>query len=83
MVINDAERMLRMNIFYTLLFIGAGLFAITGASLNAEWFMGDPKAQIFVRLLGRTGTRIMYIILGVFLVIFGFVGFFDFFGLFD
>ena len=66
--------------FYFLLFVGVGLYAIAGAILNREWFMDDPKAQVFVRLLGRTGTRVFYTLLGAGLVVLGFLGFFDLLG---
>ena len=45
--------------------IAGGLFAIAGAAFNWDWFMQDPKANVFVRLLGRTGARVFYIIVGV------------------
>ena len=66
--------------FRFLLFIVVGFYSIAGAALNWEWFMGDPKAKVFARLFGRTGTRVFYIILGVGVLIFGFFGMF---GLFD
>jgi hypothetical protein len=66
--------------FSFLLLIVIGLYAMAGAGLDWEWFMGDPKAQIFVRLLGRTGTRVFYILLGVGVVIIGLFGIFDLLG---
>jgi len=42
--------------------------------------MGDPKAKIFARLLGRTGTRVFYILLGVGIVIIGLFGIFGLLG---
>ena len=66
--------------FSFLLFIVIGFYAIAGAALNREGFMGDPKAQVFMRLLGKTGTRIFYIILGLGLVV---LGLFGVFGLLD
>jgi hypothetical protein len=42
--------------------------------------MGDPKAQVFVRLFGRTGTWVFYIFLGVGFVILGFLGVFGVLG---
>jgi len=62
------------------LFVLIGLYAIAGAALNWEWFMGDPKAKIFARLFGRTGTRIFYILLGVGAVIIGLFGVFGLLG---
>jgi hypothetical protein len=66
--------------FYFLLFILIGLYTIAGAAFNWEWFMRNPKANVFVRLLGRTGTRILYSILGCGLI---FIGIWGLFGLPD
>jgi len=66
--------------FSFLLFIVVGFYSIAGAALNWEWFMGDPKAKVFARLFGRTGTRVFYILLGVSALIFGFFGLFGLFG---
>ncbi len=48
-----------------LLCILGGFFAIAGAAFNWDWFMQNPKANVFVHLLGRTGARVFYIIVGV------------------
>jgi uncharacterized membrane protein YuzA (DUF378 family) len=62
--------------FSFLLAIVGGLYAIAGAALNWEGFMGDPKAQVFLRLFGRTGTRVFYILLGVSVIIIDLYGIF-------
>ncbi len=62
--------------FSFLLFIVIGFYSIAGAALNWEWFMGDPKAKVFARMFGRTGTRVFYILLGVGVVIIGLYGIF-------
>ena len=49
----------------------AGLFAIAGAFFNWDWFMDNRKARVFVKLLGRGGTRIFYMILGAGLAVLG------------
>lgn len=67
-----------MNYLFFLFFIGVGIYTIIGAALNAEWFMGNPKAQVFVHLLGRLGTRIFYMLLGISLILIGFFGAFGF-----
>ncbi|MCB9654653.1 MAG: immunity 17 family protein [Deltaproteobacteria bacterium] len=56
-----------------LLFVAIGLFSILGAWKNWDFFMNARKARTFVRLIGRTGTRWFYGILGAGLVAFGFV----------
>ena len=50
---------------------GCGVFAICGAVLDWEWFMNSRKAQLFVRLFGRTRTRVFYGLLGAALVVLG------------
>jgi hypothetical protein len=69
-----------MGRFMFLLFIAIGIYAIAGAALDAEWFLGDHKAQVFVRLLGRAGTRIFYMLLGMGLILLGIFGVFGFLG---
>jgi hypothetical protein len=48
--------------------IMAGLFSLTGAILNWEWYYEFRKAKSLVNLFGRDGTRIIYLALGLFLV---------------
>ena len=62
--------------FIFLFAIVAGFYAIAGAGLNWKWFMEHPKAQVFVRLFGRTGTRVFYILLGISVIILGVFGIF-------
>jgi hypothetical protein len=49
-------------------FAACGVFAICGAAFDWEWFMNHPRARLFVTLLGRTGTRVLYGFLGAALV---------------
>ena len=41
-----------------------GIFALCGAVFDWDWFMNNRKARFFVSLLGRTGARIFYALLG-------------------
>lgn len=43
----------------------AGLLCILGASFEWDWFMNHHKVVFLERLLGRTGVRLFYIILGL------------------
>ena len=56
-----------------LVLILIGLFSILGGILNWDWFMNNWRARFFVNILGRNGTRIFYIGLGIFLVVVGVV----------
>jgi len=66
-----------MPLWATALFILAGLFSFAGALFNWEWFMTNYKAAFFVRILGRSGARILYAILGLLLAALGFAGLFS------
>ncbi len=49
----------------------AGLFSVVGAAKDWDWFMENRKARIWVKLFGRKGARIFFIILGGSLIVFG------------
>ena len=53
--------------FQELILIGAGLFSIVASAADWDWFMNHRKARFFVKILGRTGARIFYALLGVFI----------------
>jgi immunity protein 17 of polymorphic toxin system len=50
--------------FTALFLIAAGLYGSCGGMFDWEWFINNRKPQFFVSLLGRTGTRIFYVLLG-------------------
>ncbi|MBI1345223.1 hypothetical protein GC163_02925 [bacterium] len=54
-----------------LILVAGGAFSIAGAACDWEWFMNHHKTQFFVAILGRTGARIFYGILGAALAVFG------------
>lgn len=57
--------------FIAILLLLAGGISVGGAALNLDVFMNSPKAEPFVKGLGRTGARIFYIVLGLLLAGFG------------
>ncbi len=57
-----------MEKFYFFFIFGAGLFSIVASIFNWDWFFENRKARLFVSLFGRTGARVFYIILGLFVV---------------
>jgi small neutral amino acid transporter SnatA (MarC family) len=63
-----------MPLWVIALAILGGLFSFAGALFNWEWFMTNYKAAVFVRLLGRSGARVLYAILGLLLAALGFAG---------
>ncbi|MGI9430138.1 MAG: immunity 17 family protein [Bythopirellula sp.] len=54
-----------------LLFVFCGLFAVAGSVCEWEWFFNHRKARMIAALIGRTGTRVFYVVLGGGLTIFG------------
>ncbi|MGN1416446.1 MAG: Imm17 family immunity protein [Oscillospiraceae bacterium] len=60
-----------MTFVYPVIFWLCGLFSIAGAVFDWDFFFSNSKARVFVRLLGRTGARIFYGILGIAIIIMG------------
>jgi small neutral amino acid transporter SnatA (MarC family) len=54
-----------------MLSILGGVFSLMAAALDMEWFMTNYRAAVFVRILGRTGARLFYALLGLFLIALG------------
>jgi small neutral amino acid transporter SnatA (MarC family) len=53
------------------LLILGGLFSSAGGLFGWDWFLNDRKARFFVAILGRTGARAIYVVLGVLLIVLG------------
>jgi len=53
---------------YGVLFMAAGGFTLACVVGDVDWFFNSRKAQTFVRLVGRTGARAFYGLLGLFLL---------------
>jgi hypothetical protein len=51
-----------------------GLFSMAGGLFDWNWFMTNRRAWLFVKLLGRTGARVFYVLLGLGLIILGILG---------
>lgn len=46
----------------------SGLFIILASLLDWDFFFESKRAQFFVKKIGRSGARIMYSLLGFFLI---------------
>ncbi|MBT8326141.1 MAG: immunity 17 family protein [Bacteroidia bacterium] len=45
-----------------------GMFTFVASSLNMEFFFNNRRAEAFIKIFGRQGARIFYMILGLFLM---------------
>ena len=61
--------MLGGNAWLKVLAICGGIFSIVCAAMNFDWFMNNSRAWIFVKLFGREGARVFYVLLGLFLIV--------------
>lgn len=52
-----------------LLIFFAGLYCIAAAFFNWDWFFNNFRAAPFVKCFGREGARIIYALLGLFLIL--------------
>jgi hypothetical protein len=53
------------NSLFFLALTGGGLFAIICAFFDFDWFMESWDSKGTVKLLGRDGARVFYIMLGI------------------
>ena len=54
------------------LMLCAGVFCLCAAAYDWDFFFENMRAQLFVRLFGRTGARVVYGLIGVLLVVVSF-----------
>ena len=54
--------------FILVIFIALGLFSLTAAILNIDWYFKTSGAATFIKLFGRQGARIFYGLLGLALI---------------
>lgn len=50
------------------LFILVGVFSVLASVKNWNWFFNNRKARPFVHIFGRTGARIFYTLIGIFIM---------------
>lgn len=60
--------------FILFLFIALGVFSVTAAAFNFEWYFQTSGAMTFVNKFGRKGARIFYALLGAALIACGVIG---------
>lgn len=54
-----------------ILLIAGGAFSLLGAIFDWDFFFNSYKARRMVNFIGKTGARIFYVVVGVFLIVFG------------
>ena len=54
-----------------LVIIACGIFSLCGAFFNWDWYFNNRKARGIVAVFGRTGARIFYAVLGIFIIALG------------
>ena len=52
------------NTILGLLVCAGGLFSIVCAAMDFDWFIESYRARFIMKLLGRRGARIFYVVLG-------------------
>ncbi len=57
-----------MKTFTFIIFIIAGVFSVLASVKNWDWYFNNLKVQRLVRIFGRTGTRVVYTFIGVFMI---------------
>lgn len=55
----------------TIIAVLAGLFSIAGGIFDWDWFIKNRRVAFFVKLFGRMGARIFYVLLGLVFIALG------------
>ncbi len=63
-----------LGIVMCVLLMLAGAFCIFCSVRNFDWFFNNRKAVPLVKIFGRNGARILYIVLGVFIILCSLLG---------
>lgn len=59
-----------MNL-WGIFFWAIGLFTSAGGIFDWDWFMNYWRARFMCKLLGRTGARVLYVLMGVVFCVLG------------
>lgn len=61
-----------VNIRVIIIFGVLGLYSILAGALNWDFFFNNRRARIFVKIFGRNGARIFYVVFGIVVAALGF-----------
>jgi hypothetical protein len=64
------DEMLSEGGLVTIILVSIGLFTFAGGLFDWDWFMTQRRARLVVKVVGRTGARVFYILLGIGIAIF-------------
>ena len=56
---------MKNDAFFKIIMCVAAAFTIISSVLNWDYFFNNRRARIFVKLFGRTGARIFYVLIGI------------------
>ncbi len=65
------QKHMNESFFLGFFFVLAGGYVLIAVLLNVKFFFSHPKTQFWIKLLGLTGTKILYSLIGVFLLAVG------------
>lgn len=57
-------------VYFLYFMMAVGLFMIYSSIVNLEWFFKQRRAQTMIKLMGRTGARIFYSLMGLMFALF-------------
>jgi hypothetical protein len=60
-----------MDLFMGVVLVSSGLLSVFGGLIGWEWFLAHRKAAPIVALLGRSGARVFYVVIGVAVIVGG------------
>jgi len=60
-----------MNIAFAVIMALGGIFSICASIFNWDFFFENYKARPVVKLIGRNGARVFYVLLGLFVIFCG------------
>ncbi|MDR2903241.1 MAG: immunity 17 family protein [Clostridiales bacterium] len=66
---------MEVHILKSIIIVSCGLFSIICAALDLDWFMENRKARFIVMLFKRNGARVFYIVLGLLVILSGFISY--------
>lgn len=60
-----------MELLICIVFVACGVLFLCGAIKEWDWFMKNYKTRFAIFIFGRTGARIFYVLVGIFIIICG------------